>query len=332
MRSGLVTKLFGATVLFSLFSPAHSQNYNFTTLNLPGYADANGINASGQIVGYYTDGSGQNHGFLYSGGSFTSLNDPSAGPSGYGNGTFATGISDQGQIVGNYYLGGAQTGAGSHGFLYGGSYTNFNHPAGVSGTYPTGINASGQIVGTYSNNGGYSFLYSSGTYTPISDPLGDSGTFVSGINNLGQIVGSYDVCCGGPTHGFLYSGGTYTTIDDPLAIYATYALGINNLGQIVGLYGNASGKPHGFLYSNGVYTTVDDPLGLGGTVLTGINDAGQISGYYYDQPWAPGLEHTAYGFLATPAVPEPSTWAMMIVGFLGLGFVAYRKKATLHLA
>jgi hypothetical protein len=28
----------------------------------------------------------------------------------------------------------------------------------------------------------------------------------------------------------------------------------------------------------------------------------------------------------TPAVPEPSTWAMMILGFLGLGFLAYRRK------
>jgi hypothetical protein len=27
-----------------------------------------------------------------------------------------------------------------------------------------------------------------------------------------------------------------------------------------------------------------------------------------------------------PAVPEPSTWAMMILGFLGLGLMAYRKK------
>jgi hypothetical protein len=27
------------------------------------------------------------------------------------------------------------------------------------------------------------------------------------------------------------------------------------------------------------------------------------------------------------AVPEPSTWAMMILGFLGVGFVAYRRKS-----
>jgi hypothetical protein len=31
------------------------------------------------------------------------------------------------------------------------------------------------------------------------------------------------------------------------------------------------------------------------------------------------------------AVPEPSTWAMMILGFLGVGLMAYRRKAKLGL-
>jgi len=30
---------------------------------------------------------------------------------------------------------------------------------------------------------------------------------------------------------------------------------------------------------------------------------------------------------ATPAVPEPSTWAMMIFGFAGIGFMVYRRKS-----
>jgi hypothetical protein len=37
----------------------------------------------------------------------------------------------------------------------------------------------------------------------------------------------------------------------------------------------------------------------------------------------------AESFVATavPAVPEPSTWAMMILGFAGIGFMAYRRKS-----
>src|SRR5262249_21779276 len=57
---------------------------------------AKGINASGQIVGYYRDEVGY-HAFLYSNGSYLTLDDPSAA-----NGTFAQGINDLGQIVGYY--------------------------------------------------------------------------------------------------------------------------------------------------------------------------------------------------------------------------------------
>jgi PEP-CTERM motif len=32
------------------------------------------------------------------------------------------------------------------------------------------------------------------------------------------------------------------------------------------------------------------------------------------------------GTFAVAAVPEPSTWAMMLLGFAGLGFMAYRRK------
>ena len=39
-------------------------------------------------------------------------------------------------------------------------------------------------------------------------------------------------------------------------------------------------------------------------------------------------------FYSVGAVPEPSTWAMMILGFFGVGFMAYRRKgqAALRLA
>jgi hypothetical protein len=42
----------------------------------------------------------------------------------------------------------------------------------------------------------------------------------------------------------------------------------------------------------------------------------------YHLEYSPNL-----AFLDTPAVPELSTWAMMILGFLGVGFMAYHRKA-----
>jgi hypothetical protein len=38
------------------------------------------------------------------------------------------------------------------------------------------------------------------------------------------------------------------------------------------------------------------------------------------------------GFLIAAAVPEPSTWAMLILGFAGIGFMAYRRRSTAALA
>ncbi len=37
---------------------------------------------------------------------------------------------------------------------------------------------------------------------------------------------------------------------------------------------------------------------------------------------------TAVDAVPTAAVPEPSTWAMMILGFFGVGFMAYRRKGN----
>jgi hypothetical protein len=37
------------------------------------------------------------------------------------------------------------------------------------------------------------------------------------------------------------------------------------------------------------------------------------------------------GFLQASSVPEPSTWAMMILGFAGIGFMAYQRKNKMAL-
>lgn len=61
----------------------------------------NDINNLGQTVGYFEDASGV-HGFFYSAGVWTTLNDPLT----TNHFTYAAGINDYGQIVGNYNTGG----------------------------------------------------------------------------------------------------------------------------------------------------------------------------------------------------------------------------------
>jgi len=49
----------------------------------------------------------------------------------------------------------------------------------------------------------------------------------------------------------------------------------------------------------------------------------------------PLIDGVSFEQIATGAVPEPSTWAMMMLGFAGLGFMAYRRRnqgATLRAA
>lgn len=55
-----------------------------------------------------------------------------------------------------------------------------------------------------------------------------------------------------------------------------------------------------------------------------------ITGSYAGTISAPRNEQPGFGPVS--AVPEPSTWAMMILGFAGLGFTAYRRRNSAMLA
>ncbi|TMJ80734.1 MAG: hypothetical protein E6G76_26320 [Alphaproteobacteria bacterium] len=155
---------------------------------------ASGINDAGQIVGQFRDASNRAHGFLLSGGSFITIDDPAA--TGPGSGTFVQGINDARQIVGSYI-----DARGSHGFLLsGGTFTTLNDPLATDGTQALGINDSGQIVGEYDDaTGHHGFLHNlkDGTFTTLDVPGAFAGTtFALGINDAGQIVGEYDDASG----------------------------------------------------------------------------------------------------------------------------------------
>lgn len=229
---------------------------SYTSVSVPsasGFSDASGPDgylfsgtfptgiSGGSIVGYYTDTNANVHGFLYSDGVFTNLDEPNA------NGwTYAQGI-DNGNIVGSYW------GADSHyhGFLYSdGHYTTINDPNAHGDTFASGI--SGQdIVGWYSDSNGapHGFLYDGTNYVALDDPDAVAGTYACGVSGA-AIVGYY-FGQDGTAHGFLYYEGNYTTLDAPGAgtgaFQGTYVHGISG-NTVVGWYLNGD-SAYGFANS-----------------------------------------------------------------------------------
>jgi hypothetical protein len=98
------------TILAALMAAAVTAQvqYTFTTLDAPASQGTwvDGISGT-NIVGDYRDGSGNTHGFLYNGRTWTTLDDPFGA-----KGTLAQGISGA-NIVGGYYA----SDGGGHGFL-----------------------------------------------------------------------------------------------------------------------------------------------------------------------------------------------------------------------
>jgi len=256
-------------------------------------------------------------GFLYSGGTYSTLNVPGSVV------TEPFDINDNGVIVGQYYTN------DFHSFLYsGGTYTTIDLP----GT-PWGINNHNEIVGTAGNNG---FLYSGGSSSTISFP-GSVVTSPLDVNDNGDVVGLYKNDLFGPYSGFEYNGRNYTMIHFP-GSFDTETFGINDKDQIVGAYFNNSsyGQENEFMYSGGVYTTIN---------LTGvprrINDKGDILNWYFLYSdgsykylsFPGGSSTTNYGFndqgevvglYSLPAItPLPPALVLFASSLAGIGLLGW---------
>ena len=75
-----------------------------------------------------------------------------------------------------------------------------------------------------------------------------------------------------------------------------------------------------------------NPLDLG-SVLAGSQYVDLYEYYTASETDPPGFSYnfdiadTPYTLPPPTAIPEPSTWAMMLLGFAGLGFLGYRRTA-----
>jgi PEP-CTERM motif len=73
-----------------------------------------------------------------------------------------------------------------------------------------------------------------------------------------------------------------------------------------------------YFYGTDVYLAGNAPF-LTGTAVQQVNFVNLVN---------PPITETGFAvFTPVAAVPEPSTWAMMILGFAGIGFLAYRRNS-----
>jgi probable HAF family extracellular repeat protein len=194
-------------------------------------SDAADMNNRGQVVGW----SGS-RAFLYSEGVTTDVG--SLYDVGF---TYAFGINNGGQIVGNY-------------FFYGdGVMTDLSSLLGCSGS-AVDINDSGQFVGTlgiYLGEGQFAyhaFFFSDGATTDLGT-LGGTSSEATAINTRGQVVGNL-YSSGVPAWAFLYSEGVVYDLrslaGDLVDWQSIQASDINDQGWITG-FGMIDDEVHVFL-------------------------------------------------------------------------------------
>jgi N-acetylneuraminic acid mutarotase len=201
---------------------------------------AYGVNASGEIAGYYIDSNTVQHGFVRStSGTFTAIDPPGVG----------TSCVDQ-------------------------------HGGNFGGTSASSIDAAGDVVGTYRDTSCAQHGYiraANGTITPFDAPGADKspcsasgfgknlcGTFFAASDAAGDLVGGF-ADANGIIHGFLRPAATgiFTTFDDPNAgssgsLQGTLGISINANAtgiDIGGGYGDTNSVFHGFTYTPSLTTT-----------------------------------------------------------------------------
>ncbi len=271
---------------FTVFDPPGSWRTTW-----PGMSAAQGINDSGQIVGYVED-TNNAHAYLKTGSTFSFFDHPKAGSGHPFRGTGFTGINDAGMIVGGYQDNNDEQG----GFTLdaNGMMTLFDHPNLPSGHQASAsdINNLGQMVGSFFDVDSHGNpiqrgFFIDGSSLSFIDVPGSSSVFANGLNDLGDIVGAF--------------------------------------------YEDATGVFHGFVLSGGVLTVLDVPGGTGtlpGTFIHDIDNRGRLVGYYGEDLTRTPFTHPRHGFLATP-VPEPPLPALLVIGLAVMSFARWRVSKCL---
>jgi probable HAF family extracellular repeat protein len=125
------------------------------------------------------------------------------------------------------------------------------------------------------------------------------------INDLDQVVGNSQ------GHATEWSNGSVIDLGGLPGSTSSIAYSINDSGQVVGecLFANGSGIATE--WSGGTIINLGSLLESLNSTAYDINNTGQV-----------------VGFNEFPAAPEPSTWAMILLGFAGASFIGWRGRSV----
>jgi hypothetical protein len=143
------------------------------------------------------------------------------------------------------------------------------------------------------------------TIGPITLEVKQTGERLYFGNNVGTTLVA-SACTAGGANSCLASG-LANTSSFSIADTVTTTVGVQNL-LTLDLFVNANTL--GF-HTDDSQSGFIDPI---------VSFANPDDALLYQLVFAPGVGNVG-------AVPEPSTWAMMVLGFCGLGFMAYRRKS-----
>lgn len=278
-------------VSFLMAAPALAQEYTYKTVDVsciagattcpagltPGalaaQTAARGINAGGDIVGFYVDAAGQQHGFLSRDGTFTSIDFPLAGV----RATAANGINAEGDIVGQYTL-------------------PINPTLPEDSPFYCAIDPKPKTPDPSCIKG---FLYRRGTFSTVMFP-GHPGAIAQRITSNGDIYG----CLHDHDLGMSMFGAAWTRLPGPKGsadIHATFSLTdnggeVSNLvgvpmsmnngatvgGQTIAGFLTDMGRQHGYLVRNGTVTTYDPTDATDVTAIWDMNASAHFVGAYHE--------------------------------------------------
>lgn len=263
----------------------------FSSIDAPNasFTNAQGINAPGDIVGFYVDKTNKrSHGFLLEDGAFTTIDYPNAVY------TDARGINARGEIVGSYRMAGEPP-VNFHGYLRSpdGQFTQIDFP-GHTNTIPQRITSTGLVVGCRHDYDTMDTMRGVMINSRDTSQVAEIGAYASMNNGAtpdGQLItGLFTDMDTGKGRGYLLYGDTFIPFDAPGSIF-TAAWDANTEGSVVGVYRDTGGKFHGFVWENLMFTAIDYQAAAA-TRAFGINTRGDIVGAYVD------AANATHGFIA----------------------------------